>query len=40
MPITALDQDRYFHPDMEAANAIIRSGDLIAATGMALPGLI
>jgi histidine ammonia-lyase len=34
-----LDDDRHFHPDMEAANAIVRSGALIAAAGLALPGL-
>jgi histidine ammonia-lyase len=40
LDVPALDEDRHFHPDMEAANAIIRSGDLIAATGMALPALV
>jgi len=34
-----LDDDRHFHPDMEAANAIVRSGALIAAAAMDLPGL-
>jgi histidine ammonia-lyase len=35
-----LTDDRHFHPDMEAANAVIRSGALIAAAGMALPGVV
>jgi len=34
-----LDDDRHFHPDMEAANALIRSGALAAATGADLPGI-
>ena len=34
-----LDDDRHFHPDMEAANAIVRSGALIEAVGLDLPGL-
>jgi len=34
-----LDDDRHFHPDMEAANAIVRSGALIEAAGLDLPGL-
>jgi histidine ammonia-lyase len=34
-----LDDDRHFHPDMEAANAIVRSGALIEAAGLELPGL-
>ena len=36
--VPMLDHDRHFHPDMEAANAIVRSGDLITAAGMDLPG--
>ncbi|EIZ80102.1 histidine ammonia-lyase [Novosphingobium sp. Rr 2-17] len=35
-----LDDDRYFHPDMEAANALIRSGVIADAVGMVLPGLV
>ena len=35
-----LDDDRYFHPDMEAAAALVRSGAIIAATGVALPGVL
>jgi len=37
--VPALEDDRHFHPDMEAANAIVRSGALIEAAGLALPGL-
>jgi histidine ammonia-lyase len=32
-----LTDDRHFHPDMEAANRIVRSGALVAAAGHALP---
>ncbi|WP_375282498.1 aromatic amino acid lyase, partial [Sphingobium yanoikuyae] len=34
-----LTDDRHFHPDMEAANRIVRSGALVAAAGHALPVL-
>ncbi|ODU67560.1 MAG: histidine ammonia-lyase [Novosphingobium sp. SCN 66-18] len=34
-----LDDDRHFHPDMEAANALVRSGALAAVTGADLPGI-
>lgn len=37
--VPPLDEDRHFHPDMEAANALIRSGGLAAAVGQALPGV-
>ncbi len=37
--VPALDEDRYFHPDMEAANAILQSGALVEAVGVALPGV-
>ena len=37
--VPALDQDRHFHPDMEAANALIRSGALANSVGIALPGV-
>ncbi|KRB85061.1 histidine ammonia-lyase [Sphingomonas sp. Root710] len=37
--VPMLDHDRLFHPDMEAANAIVRSSELIAAADIALPGL-
>ena len=36
--VPALDEDRHFHPDMQAAEALIRSGALIAAAGRELPG--
>jgi histidine ammonia-lyase len=36
--IPHLDDDRHFHPDMEAANALVRSGAVIAAAGE-LPGV-
>lgn len=35
-----LDNDRHFHPDLEAANGIVRSGQAVAAaTGAVLPGV-
>jgi histidine ammonia-lyase len=37
--IPHLDDDRYFHPDMEAANALVRSGQVVAAAGRDLPGV-
>jgi histidine ammonia-lyase len=37
--VPTLTDDRHFHPDMEAANAIVRSGTLITAAGAALPGV-
>ncbi len=37
--VPTLDHDRHFHPDMEAANALVRSGTLIEAIGVTLPGL-
>ena len=37
--VPMLQDDRHFHPDMEAANALIRSGALIASTGADLPTL-
>ena len=37
--VPMLDHDRHFHPDMEAANAIIRSGGLLAAAATTLPGV-
>lgn len=37
--VPPLDHDRHMHPEMEAANAIIRSGALIEAVGIALPGV-
>ncbi|MEG3151227.1 histidine ammonia-lyase [Sphingomonas sp. ZT3P38] len=37
--VPMLDDDRHFHPDMEAAIALVRSGAVIDAAGIALPGL-
>jgi len=37
--IPHLEDDRHFHPDMEAANALVRSGALIEAVATALPGV-
>ncbi len=36
--VPMLDHDRHFHPDIEAANEIVRSGALIEAAAMELPG--
>jgi histidine ammonia-lyase len=35
-----LEEDRHFHPDMEMANALVRSGAVVEAAGLALPGVI
>lgn len=37
--VPSLDHDRYFHPDLEAANALVRTGALVAAAGLTLPGI-
>ena len=37
--VPMLDHDRHIHPDMEAAIMIVRSGTLIAAAGIDLPGI-
>jgi len=37
--VPALEDDRHFHPDMEAATALIRSGSLVAAVPASLPGV-
>ncbi|WP_428333818.1 histidine ammonia-lyase [Novosphingobium sp.] len=37
--VPPLDEDRHFHPDMEAANAIVRAGTLADVVGQALPGV-
>lgn len=37
--VPPLADDRHFHPDMEAASALIRSGAVIAATAADLPGI-
>ena len=38
--VPALDEDRHFHPDMEAANRLVRSDALAGVIGVALPGLV
>ncbi len=38
--VPALDEDRHFHPDMESANALVRSGALVRAVGQDLPGVV
>ena len=35
-----LDQDRHFHPDMESAIALVRSGRVVDAAGIELPGVM
>jgi histidine ammonia-lyase len=36
-----LEDDRHFHPDMEAANDLVRSGAVIdAAAAVELPGVV
>jgi len=37
--VPMLDDDRHFHPDMEAATALIRTGSLVAAVPASLPGV-
>jgi histidine ammonia-lyase len=37
--VPTLTDDRHFHPDMEAANALVRSGALLEAAGLDLPGV-
>jgi len=37
--VPMLDHDRHFHPDMEAAKALVRSGALVDAASIGLPGL-
>lgn len=37
--VPSLSDDRHFHPDMEAANALIRSGALATIAGDILPGV-
>ena len=34
-----LDDDRHFHPDMEAANALVRAGAVVSAAALPLPGV-
>lgn len=37
--VPALQEDRYFHPDMLAATELVRSGALAHVVGIALPGV-
>lgn len=37
--VPTLEDDRHFHPDMEAANVLIRSGALVDIGGNLLPGI-
>ena len=37
--VPTLDEDRHFSPDMEAATALIRSGAVMKAVGLALPSV-
>lgn len=38
--VPTLTDDRYFHPDMETAHALIKSGALAATAGTLLPGVV
>lgn len=38
--VPPLDEDRHFHPDMETATALVRSGEIARMAGLALPGTI
>ncbi len=38
--VPTLGEDRYFHPDLEAAIALVRNGTIAEASGMALPGIV
>ncbi len=37
--VPMLDEDRHFHPDMEVANALVRSGAVVGAAACDLPGI-
>ncbi len=37
--VPRLFEDRYLHPDIEAATALIRGGDLMQAVGIPMPGV-
>jgi histidine ammonia-lyase len=37
--VPTLQEDRYFHPDMVAATALVRGGALVEAIGVDVPGL-
>jgi histidine ammonia-lyase len=38
--VPMLGDDRHFHPDIEAANALVRTGAITAAAAIPLPGLV
>ncbi len=38
--VPQLQEDRYFHPDMEVANALVRSGEIVSAANIYLPGVM
>jgi histidine ammonia-lyase len=38
--VPRLEDDRYFHPDMEKAIALVRGGAIVAAAGVGLPGVV
>ena len=37
--IPTLEDDRYFHPDLEAANGLIRQNAIVTAVPVELPGV-
>ena len=37
--VAPLDEDRYLHPDMQKAIALVRTGRIVAAAAVSLPGL-
>ncbi|ACL56046.1 histidine ammonia-lyase [Methylobacterium nodulans] len=37
--VPRLDEDRYFHPDLAAAAALVRGGAVVEAAGVGLPGV-
>jgi histidine ammonia-lyase len=37
--VPRLEEDRHFHPDLEAANALVRTGVLVDRAGLALPSV-
>jgi histidine ammonia-lyase len=37
--VSRLEDDRFMHPDLQAAIALVRSGSIAAASGMRLPEL-
>ena len=37
--VAKLEDDRYMHPDLDAAIALVRAGSIVAAVGVRLPEL-